>query len=1128
MRKTLQVGLSLAFAALLVDAAEADSVDRLLVLHLDFNTIQLKREAVLENLRIAADAGYNAVLWEVENKIRWTTCPECVHPEAFSKDEFREILAESRKLGLRPIPLLQTFGHAEYVLMKAHPEWKEKASDPACYCVSNPEVHTFLKRMVDEYLEVFGPVEDFHLGGDEAAAFGSCPVCSKRGRMDLYAEHLNVVSEALREKGIRPGIWCDMVLSEKEIAETAKIPRTYTIWHWDYEYDGKTEPTETTWSGKSGLLQQLGFSVVFCPSSASYTDGPFLPRYGRHVDNIAAAAALARDKKMRGFCVTSWSIRESTKRLQRPLWLFAARRYLAPSDDVRRDFAAAFTPAFGEIGEAALRDLSNWNDLICPFDGRDWFLHYKPAEPAPADSYAKIVAVRRARDPAYLEKAHTYAERRLKAVEAALRDVRRATPGPDTAALVSGAKLTRALLREVLAALDGRPAGPVPEAATAAFYGTEQAPISATNSAAIVWSVLKGREPGPRAEPEDFECLFGIRYKPEADALIASNESFRTMIPTCRPDLLKKPDGTLTFDLEHMDMNAAAIARTGAFVIEFQSRPGHNWGLFYDGVFGHDEADYAAWKDAHPEFRRFSMYEIAHDASLRWLEIDRAEKERNDGPIPLSDATLAKFRAAKLPATREDYVAQVLKPHFDRVCGFCFNDKPMMSIGEGHSCILHLLGYWGVGGVGIETTRDRVYWQTQMMFCRGAARQFDIPWHWYVASYAALKNEQGKKVSTALKAEEIKFQHHKHGPNFGTSLSAMKRVTYLTWLAGAASYQREGVWSTHFRTQCVPPEVSPEGRMFDAFRRFTRTHDRGIPQQPIAILAPAARGYSRRMGQAFGLYEYTHADKMLDAVMSTALELHKNDSKEDRDAFVERTQANSRYGDLFDVLVPDFEDQTAFARTIGRYRAAILCGDYGRNPEMERILKDYVRKGGTLVLNVEQLGGLFDEAFAGGGESVAPCFTEKRIGKGRVIVCSTPWMCPWKEGEKAGITDSAPRTLRFEYPEVAWLLGRLVREFAPITVDGFVQWGVNRTADGFLVYLMNNSGIVRKYGVPEEIAPGGTAVTVNLSKVGALSVRELLTGETIAIDGNTAALTVPYGDVRVLEVKCHNRKEHAK
>ena len=41
-----------------------------------------------------------------------------VHPDAFTKREFREILDEADRLRLEPIPLLQTFGHAEYVLTR--------------------------------------------------------------------------------------------------------------------------------------------------------------------------------------------------------------------------------------------------------------------------------------------------------------------------------------------------------------------------------------------------------------------------------------------------------------------------------------------------------------------------------------------------------------------------------------------------------------------------------------------------------------------------------------------------------------------------------------------------------------------------------------------------------------------------------------------------------------------------------------------------------------------------------------------------------------------------------------------------------------------------------------------------
>ena len=78
----------------------------LLVLHLDFNTIQMREDAVVDMLREAAGMGYNAVLWEIENKVRWETCPECVDPEAFSKDDFRRILAEAdlRARRIRPAP----------------------------------------------------------------------------------------------------------------------------------------------------------------------------------------------------------------------------------------------------------------------------------------------------------------------------------------------------------------------------------------------------------------------------------------------------------------------------------------------------------------------------------------------------------------------------------------------------------------------------------------------------------------------------------------------------------------------------------------------------------------------------------------------------------------------------------------------------------------------------------------------------------------------------------------------------------------------------------------------------------------------------------------------------------------
>ena len=139
------------------------------IFHMDFNFVSLRKDYLRAWLRRLPGLGFNAILWELEDKVQWETCPECVWPEALSKAEFREILAETRALGLEPIPLLQTVGHAEYVLQhQPYHAFRELPARHDCYCTSNSKVKTFLKTWITEYVELFGDIRYFHLGGDEA------------------------------------------------------------------------------------------------------------------------------------------------------------------------------------------------------------------------------------------------------------------------------------------------------------------------------------------------------------------------------------------------------------------------------------------------------------------------------------------------------------------------------------------------------------------------------------------------------------------------------------------------------------------------------------------------------------------------------------------------------------------------------------------------------------------------------------------------------------------------------------------------------------------------------------------------------------------------------------------------
>ncbi len=332
-------------------AAVGTGARMLNIFHLDLNYVNLKKEYLRDWLAKLKGMGFNAVLWELEDKVRWETCPECVWPEAMSKREFKELLAFSRKLGLEPIPLLQTVGHAEYVLMhRRYRAFRELRDRHDCYCTSNPKVTKFLKDCIEEYMGVFGDIRYFHLGGDEAYVFARCPRCSayagKHGRDALFGNHIRAISEPLLRKGIRPGIWNDMIMKDPDALGFDRSK--YVVWDWNY-WDTDKAPERINLHAlghytladihASGMLKEFpelldpkgrlrpfasvrilkrhGFDVILCSASRSHGDTFFCPAPA-HCANIAAAARTAASEKLLGHCVTSWAIRLNDYAVQIP------------------------------------------------------------------------------------------------------------------------------------------------------------------------------------------------------------------------------------------------------------------------------------------------------------------------------------------------------------------------------------------------------------------------------------------------------------------------------------------------------------------------------------------------------------------------------------------------------------------------------------------------------------------------------------------------------------------------------------------------------------------------------------------------------------------------------------------
>ena len=342
-------------------------------LHIDMNFAAFKKEALKRLLKIAASVGYDTIVWEIENKVQLETLGSAVHPDALSKTDFRELLDQAEQLNLKSIPLLQTLGHAEYVLETAEFQSLREDQFPDCYCTSNPAVRIFLKKLIGEILELFGPVEYFHLGGDEAYHYGTCPVCSGQDKCKMFTEHEMDLASVLSERGIRPCLWADMFRKNPEILE--KSDRRFVVWLWNYSYT-------TEWTDEE-KLRTAGYDLVICPASSSGGDSPFLPQWERHAANIAGGAAIARLNHALGFCITSWSIRMGLKITQLPLWELGTGIYLHHQDF--RETAAAVRKKY--FGTSDPEVSGEWDWYLMLLSGVQW-TKYKDGQPPPAGHFA--------------------------------------------------------------------------------------------------------------------------------------------------------------------------------------------------------------------------------------------------------------------------------------------------------------------------------------------------------------------------------------------------------------------------------------------------------------------------------------------------------------------------------------------------------------------------------------------------------------------------------------------------------------------------------------------------------------------------------------------------------------------
>jgi len=99
-----------------------------------------------------------------------------------------------------------------------------------------------------------------------------------------------------------------------------------------------------------------------------------------------------------------------------------------------------------------------------------------------------------------------------------------------------------------------------------------------------------------------------------------------------------------------------------------------------------------------------------------------------------------------------------------------------------------------------------------------------------------------------------------------------------------------------------------------------------------------------------------------------------------------------------------------------------------------------------------------------------------------------------------------------KFPFIEYFLRNIVDEVLPMAVKGDIQYGLNRLSNGWLVYLINNKGVIKFTNRAQTFDMSKTArVEVSLKDIRAAAITELREQKTIAKDekSNTFSVDVP-------------------
>ncbi len=270
-------------------------------------------------------AGYkvNAIIAEMEDKLKYERQPAVGSADALSIDEWKKLGEYAMKRNIEISPLIQGLGHASFILK--HDIYKDLRDDLQSDWAFNPLNPETYDVQFDLYLDAIDATPHgryLHVGGDEVHTTGRG---SGMSALDLQMIWLDKVCRFAEEHGRIPIFWDDMPLkyanvyrpiyntelTEEEVLQLweeneptlleflDRFPKNCIYMRWNYSTPQTVGNSKAmTWFKENGL-KVMG-------ATAGQTRWVLMPRNQSNMNNIESFAQISIDNELDGLLLTLW------------------------------------------------------------------------------------------------------------------------------------------------------------------------------------------------------------------------------------------------------------------------------------------------------------------------------------------------------------------------------------------------------------------------------------------------------------------------------------------------------------------------------------------------------------------------------------------------------------------------------------------------------------------------------------------------------------------------------------------------------------------------------------------------------------------------------------------------------